>query len=315
MSEHSGVEDRPRIVVVGSSNTDLIVRAPTIPAPGETVLGTSFMTAAGGKGANQAVAAARLGASVTFVGRVGMDDFGDAAVAALERESIDVRWVERDAEAASGVAFIVVNDGGENAIAVAPGANARVDESQVDRAVEAIRDADILLLQLEIPLKVVRHATEIAREAGTMVILNPAPATPLGSELLAAVDVLTPNQGEAAMLSGRAVGGLEEARVAARALRAAGPREVVVTLGTDGALVEGADEQVHVPGVPVQAVDSTAAGDAFSAALAVGLARGGSTGDAARYATRVAALTVTRAGAQPSLPTTEEVEAFDPKLR
>jgi ribokinase len=304
--------DRPRIVVVGSSNTDLVVRAPTIPVPGETVLGSSFMTAAGGKGANQSVAAARLGASVTFVGRVGTDDFGDAAIAALQRELIDVQWVERDAETASGVAFIVVNDAGENAIAVAPGANARLDESHVDRAADAIRDADALLLQLEIPLSVVRHAAGIARSADTLVILNPAPATPLDSELLAAVDVLTPNQGEAAMLAGRPVGGLEEARAAARALRAAGPKDVVVTLGESGALVEGADEQVHVGGISVEPIDTTAAGDAFSAALAVGLAGGRSMSEAARYATRVAALTVMRAGAQPSLPTAEEVERFEP---
>jgi ribokinase len=309
-SESAGA-DRLRIVVVGSSNTDLVVRAPAIPAPGETVLGTSFMTAAGGKGANQAVAAARLGASVTFVGRVGTDNFGDAAVQALEREMIDVRLVERDAEAASGVAFIVVNDAGENAIAVAPGANARLDERQVDRAADAIREADVLLLQLEIPLNVVRYTACMARDAGARVILNPAPASPLDSELLAAVDVLTPNQGEAAMLAGRPVGGVEEARVAARALRAAGPTDVVVTLGENGALVEGAEEQTHLPGVRVQSVDSTAAGDAFSAALAVGLGRGESVVYAARYATRVAALTVTRAGAQPSLPTAEEVEAFE----
>jgi ribokinase len=299
-------------VVVGSSNTDLVVRAPTIPMPGETVLGSSFMTAAGGKGANQAVAAARLGASVTFVGRLGTDDLGDAALAALEREMIDVRFVERDPETASGVAFIVVNDAGENAITVASGANARLDVTQVDRAADAIREADVLLLQLEIPLSVVRYAAGIARGAGTLIILNPAPATPLDSELLAAVDVLTPNQGEAAMLSGRPVGGLEEARAAARALRAAGPKHVVVTLGASGALVEGAAEHLHVGGVRVESVDTTAAGDAFSAALAVALARDESVSEAARYATRVAAITVTRAGAQPSLPTTGEVEGFKP---
>lgn len=302
---------RPRIVVVGSSNTDLVVRAPTIPTPGETVLGSSFMTAAGGKGANQAVAAARLGAKVTFVGRTGSDDFGDAALAALERETIDVRLVERDAEAPSGVAFIVVNDAGENAIAVAPGANGRLDEGQVDRSAETIRRADVLLLQLEIPLSVVRYAAGIAREAGTLVILNPAPAAPLDSELLAAVDVLTPNQGEAGMLAGRPVGGLDEARAAARALRAAGPADVVVTLGANGALVEGATDQAHLGGFRVEPVDTTAAGDAFSAALAVRLGRGESVITAARYATRVAAITVTRAGAQPSLPTAEEVERFE----
>jgi ribokinase len=313
----------PRIVVVGSSNTDLVVRAPTIPTPGETVLGSSFMTAAGGKGANQAVAAARLGATVTFVGRLGSDDFGDAALSALEHEGIDVSFVVRDPEAPSGVAFIVVSDSGENAITVAPGANSRLTEVDVERAAAAIQSADALLLQLEIPMEAVRCAVRIAGEAGTRVILNPAPAAPLDPELLACVDTLTPNQGEAAALAGsleapgegplegRSTGDLEEARTAAKALCAAGARNVVVTLGAEGALIESPGEHAQLPGVPVKPIDTTAAGDAFSAALAVRLASGDGLAAAAEYANRVAAIAVTQAGAQPSLPKAGEVEAPD----
>jgi ribokinase len=226
---------RPRIIVIGSSNTDLVVRAGRIPAPGETVLGSSYMTAAGGKGANQAVAAARLGADVTFVARIGADTFGDVALDGFAREGICTDFVMRDQASHSGVALIVVDDHGENAIAVAPGANGRMTEEDVDRARDCIAEADGLLLQLETPLAVVHHAAAIAREAGVPTILNPAPARSLSPELLRAVSVLTPNQAEAECLTGIPVRDTVAARRAAEALRAAGVPAVVVTLGASGA--------------------------------------------------------------------------------
>ncbi len=300
----------PSIVVVGSSNTDLVVRAPALPGPGETVLGSAFLVAPGGKGANQAVAAARLGARVTLVARLGADEFGDRALAALRREGIDTTFVARDAEAASGVALIVVSESGENAIAVAPGANMRLAAADVDRAAPAIREADALLLQLETPLPTVRHAATLAMKAGVPVILNPAPAAPLAGELLSRVSVLTPNELEAAALTGTSASGVDAARQAALRLHASGVADVVITLGREGALMEGEAGSGHVPGCAVTAVDTTAAGDAFNGALAVALAEGASLERAVRFANRAAALSITRPGAQPSLPTREAVESF-----
>ena len=300
----------PRIVVVGSSNTDLVVRAPALPGPGETVLGSAFLVAPGGKGANQAVAAARLGARVTLVARLGADEFGDRALAAFGREGIDTTFVARDAEAASGVALIVVSESGENAIAVAPGANMRLTAADVDRAAPAIREADMLLLQLETPLPTVRHAATLAMKAGVPVILNPAPAAPLAGELLSRVSVLTPNELEAAALTGASASGVDAARQAALRLHASGVRDVVITLGREGALMEGEAGSGHVPGCAVTAVDTTAAGDAFNGALAVALAEGASLARAVRFANRAAALSVTGPGAQPSLPTRDAVESF-----
>ncbi len=299
----------PRIVVVGSSNTDLVVRAPALPGPGETVLGSAFLVAPGGKGANQAVAAARLGGRVTLVARLGADEFGDRALAALGREGVDTTFVARDAEAASGVALIVVSESGENAIAVAPGANMRLTAADVDRAAPAIREADMLLLQLETPLPTVRHAATLAMRAGVPVILNPAPAAPLG-ELLSRVSVLTPNEPEAAALTGGSASGVDADRQAALRLHASGVRDVVITLGREGALMEGEAGSGHVPGCAVTAVDTTAAGDAFNGALAVALAEGASLGRAVRFANRAAALSTTEPGAQSSLPTREAVESF-----
>ena len=300
----------PRIVVVGSSNTDLVVRAPALPAAGQTVLGTSFFRAAGGKGANQAVAAARLGARVTLVARVGRDEFGEAALSNLQREGIDTSFVVRDPEAPSGVALIVVSAQGENAIAVAPGANALLEQEDVDRAAEEIEAADILLLQLETPMPTVAHAVSRATDAGVPVILNPAPAAPVDVRVLRDVSVLTPNTGEAIALTGGRGSGVEAARLAARKLRAAGVRRVIVTLGPEGALLEEAEMSVVRRARSVAVVDTTAAGDAFNGALAVALAEGASLEAAAAFANRAAALSTTREGAQPSLPTRAEVDSF-----
>ena len=226
------------IVVVGSLNMDLVVRTPRLPRPGETIIGgEAFQTLPGGKGANQAVAAARLGAQVTMVGCVGEDDFGRALLANLEAEGVDHRFVRRDEEAATGVAFIVVDDEGQNSIVVASGANHRLTPADVEAAGELFAGAEMLLLQLESPLAVVQRAAEVARAHGVTVILNPAPAQPLPPELLALVDVLVPNESETALLSGQPVGEEEEAAAAAGALRRQGVETVILTLGARGALL------------------------------------------------------------------------------
>lgn len=302
----------PKIVVVGSSNTDMVVKTPHIPAPGETVLGGEFLMAAGGKGANQAVAAARLGAEVTFVARVGRDVFGEQAQAGFRREGLDTRYVVTDPQAASGVALIFVDAGGENSIAVAPGANARLSPDDARRAREAIEAADVLLLQSEIPPETVLAAAETAHRAGVRVILNPAPAPPqpLPADLLACVDVLTPNESEASLLTGTQVVDTDDAEQAARRLLEQGVGAVIVTLGARGALVVTPAGQQLVPSFPVDVVDTTAAGDAFNGGLAVALAGKKSLEEAVRFASACGALATTRMGAQPSLPTAGEVEAF-----
>jgi ribokinase len=301
------------IVVVGSSNTDMVVRVPHLPAPGETVLGGSFLMAAGGKGANQAVAAARLGAQVKLVAGVGQDVFGEAALLGLEREGIDTQHISVDLETASGVALITVDDTGENSIAVAPGANRRLSPTDVQRAQAAILDADVLLLQLEVPLETVQMAAELAHQAGVRVILNPAPApgSPLPPALLACVDVLTPNEKEAGDLTGAP----DSLGQAARRLLDMGVETVVITLGARGALIATPEGQQTVPGFPVEAVDTTAAGDAFNGGLAAALAEGRPLAEAVRFANACGALAATRLGAQPSLPTAEEVDVFLVKRR
>ncbi len=299
---------RPKIVVVGSSNTDFVVRVPNIPSPGETVLGTTFATVAGGKGANQAVAAARLGAAVTFVACIGSDVWGDAALDAYASEWINTEYVVRDPETPSGVALITVDERGENAIAVAGGANGRLSRADVDAAAHAIREADVVVLQLETPLDTVMHAAELGEDGGAWVLLNPAPASgPLERTLLRHVSVLTPNLGEAAILSGQPVPDPVEALSAARHLRTQGAVNVIVTMGENGVLVEGEDGAGEIPAPSVEVVDTTAAGDAFMGGLAVALGEGRPLLEAARFGVQVAAASVTRPGAQPSLPTREEL--------
>ncbi len=302
----------PHIVVVGSSNTDMVVKSQRIPAPGETVTGGQFVMAAGGKGANQAVAAARLGAHVTFVARVGTDVFGDQAVVGYEDEGIDTGLILRDAEHHTGVALILVDDQGENLISVASGANHALTVADVDRAAHRIREADLLMLQLECPLEVVRHAARLAAQAGVAVVLDPAPAPdgPLEEGLLRDATYLTPNESEAQRLTGIAVSDEASAQAAAQKLLAAGARNVIVTLGAKGAVVACGGACQTVPSFSVEAKDSTAAGDAFNGGLAVALAQGKPLAEAVRYASMVGALSVTRMGAQPSLPTADEVRKF-----
>jgi ribokinase len=288
----------------------MVVRTPTLPQPGETVLGGQFLLNPGGKGANQAVAAARLGATVTFLARVGDDIFGEQALEQLKKERIDTRYVLPTAHKASGIALITVDDKGENTIAVAPGANAHLSATDMEAAREAIHQAGIVLTQLEIPLATVEKLTQLAQEAGKRVILNPAPARDLPDSLLEQLFVITPNEMEAAMLTGIPVTDLASAERAARALSARGTPFVIITLGKSGALLWDGATATHLPAPQVEAIDTTAAGDVFNGALAVGLDEGMSLAEAALFANHAAALSVTRRGAQSAAPTHAETAAF-----
>jgi ribokinase len=302
----------PRIVVVGSSNTDMVVKSQRIPAPGETVTGGTFILAPGGKGANQAVAAARLGGQVAFIAKVGDDVFGQQAIAGYQKEGIATDWIFRDPAHSTGVALILVDEKGENLISVASGANHALTPDDVIRAADVIRIADIVLLQLEIPMDVVACAARLAYEAGVPVILDPAPAPakPLDGELLRHVAYVKPNETEAERLTGIAVHDEASARKAAQKLLQSGVRGAIVTLGAKGAVWVTDRETGSLPGFSIHAVDTTAAGDAFTGGLACALARGDSLEQSIRYASLVGALSATRLGAQPSLPTAAEVEQF-----
>jgi ribokinase len=298
------------IVVVGSSNTDMIIRVPRIPRAGETLLGGEFLTAAGGKGANQAVGAARAGGKVALIARVGRDAFGDQAIASLRRDGVDVSCVFRDKLAASGVALIFVAKDGENSIAVAGGANAKLSPADVKKAAGVIRSAAVLVAQLETPLATVTAAAELAVKAGVPVILNPAPARPLPNSLLELISILTSNETEAELLTGIKVTDEAAAAKACAKLRSRGVRTVILTLGERGAFLADVDGQRRVPGFKVKTVDSTAAGDIFNGALGVALAEGKTVLDAVRFANAAAALSVTRLGAQPSAPIRADIEKF-----
>ena len=297
-----------RITVVGSLNMDLVVRAPRIPRPGETILGGEFHTAPGGKGANQAVAAARLGGHVSMIGRVGSDAFAQSLLDSLAADGVDHAFVTQDPEAATGVAFIVVDDAGENSIVVASGANMCLSPADVDAAEAVIADADVLLLQLETPLAAVARAAELARAHGATVILNPAPACPLPQELLALIDVLVPNESEAALLTDMPVGNQVEAKAAAVALCELGVGTAILTLGERGALLAQPGGTELLPAFEVTPVDTTAAGDAFVGGFGVALAEGRSLPEAVRWGNAAGALATTKLGAQPSLPTRQMVK-------
>jgi ribokinase len=289
---------------------DLVVEVPTIPLPGETVLGKNFATFPGGKGANQAVAAARLGAQVSLIGRVGQDAFGDQLLASAQADGIDVTHVGRDETAATGVAMIAVDEQGQNSIAVASGANFCLTADHVREAWAALEEVDLLVMPLETPLETIETAVSLANESGATVVLNPAPARSLPAELLASVDVLVPNEPETAQLAALPVNTEAESHDAARELLNLGVGNVVLTLGSRGALVlDGKTENFTlVPAREVQVVDTTAAGDAFVAGLAVGLGEGKPLIEAAQFANAVGALAVTKQGAQPSMPAREEVD-------
>lgn len=296
-----------KIFVVGSTNIDMVVRTTHIPVPGETVLGGAFFMNPGGKGANQAVSVARLGGEIVFVSKIGKDIFGQQSFRLLENEHMDVRYIRQDGERPSGVALITVDQNGENSIVVAPGANAGLSPSDLEPALPEIAAADSLLLQLEIPLTTVDYITRYASEEGVRVILNPAPAAMLPPGLLQHIDILTPNKKEASILSGIDVTDLESAKAAAKAIRDQGVKSVVITLGAAGALILEKDVFHNVPSMKVETVDSTAAGDVFNGALAVALAEGRNLVESVGFACQAAAISVTRPGAQSSIPYRREL--------
>jgi ribokinase len=300
----------PHICVVGSANVDLTFRTARLPRVGETVAGQAFHLGFGGKGANQAVTAARLGARVTLIGKVGRDVFGEQTLAHYRAEGVDTTHLRVDPDRPSGTAAIVVDDEARNCIIVVPGANEALSPADVRAAANAIGSADVLLCQLEVPVETTLEAFRVARAAGVRTALNPAPAAPLPPELLALADLCIPNETEAELLTGQPVTTPAEAEAAAHSLLRRGPRAVLVTLGSRGVLVADAEGAEHLPALPVAAVDPTGAGDAFIGGLAVFLAEGCPLSEAARRANAVAALSVTRLGTQTAFPRREEVEAF-----
>lgn len=297
----------PRITIVGSANMDLTFKSASLPRPGETVFGTEFYQGFGGKGANQAVAAARLGACVSFVGKVGKDDFGRAIREQLIREGVDIRHLGIDAERPTGTAAILVDDAGENSIVGVPGANLGLTPEDAHQAAELLQSSAIVLAPCETMIETIAEAFRIASEAGRMCILNPAPARELPDELLAMLDICVPNETELRMLTGRSTESLEDVVAAAELLRSRGVETVIVTLGSRGSLVVTESGQTHFPGVPVTAVDTSGAGDAFCGALAAALAEGDLLSEAVRQANIVAAISVTKPGTQASYPLRKEV--------
>jgi ribokinase len=300
-----------KIVVVGSLNMDLVVRVVRIPNPGETILGQDFLTIPGGKGANQAVAAARMGGNVTMVGCVGRDSFGDTLVDNLSKEGIDVSHIQQNNQTATGVASITVDEKGQNSIVVTSGANMKITPLQIENAFQKIDDISIVVLQLETPVACVGKAIEIAKARKALVLLNPSPVTAIPENLYPMIDVLVPNEIELAQLTDNPSRCLQETSANAQKLISRGVKSIIVTLGRQGVLVVGENLKItHLQGHEVLVVDTTAAGDAFMGGLAVGLAEGLLLPEAACLGNATAALSVTRMGAQPSLPHRKEVEDF-----
>lgn len=297
----------PKICVVGSSNIDLISRVPRLPRLGETLVGHSFHLGYGGKGANQAVMAAKLGARVTMVTRVGRDVFGEGTLRNYREQGIDTTYLRFDDERFSGVAPIFVDDSAQNVIVIVPGANLGLSPADVQDAAPALRAADVVVCQLEVPVETTLEAFRIAKSADVRTILNPAPAAPLPDELLRLTDLCVPNESEAETLTGRTG---EEVEAAARALRLRGPQAVIITLGERGALFTDAEAVEYIPPIRVIAVDPTGAGDAFIGSLAVFWAEGLLVREAIRRANAVAAFSVTRIGTQVSFPTRSVSDAF-----
>jgi len=296
------------IYVIGSSNTDMVIKSDKIPARGETILGGTFFMNPGGKGANQAVAAARLGGQVALVANVGNDLFGQQSIAHFQKEKINTNFISIDPILASGVALINVDSLGENSITVAPGSNGNLTIVHVDRALDAIPTKSIVLLQLEIPMATVEHVIRQSYKRGHRVMLNPAPAQKLGKEILNNLFLITPNESEAELLTGVRISDSKSAELAAEQLHQLGAVNVVITLGAKGAFIHSKELVQMIPAPPAFAIDTTAAGDCFNGALAVALSEGFSLGDAVYFACKAASLSVTRMGAQVSMPYREEVE-------
>jgi ribokinase len=296
------------IVVVGSINTDMVVRSPKIPIAGQTLMGSDFQTTGGGKGANQAVAAARLGGNVTLVGKVGSDGFGAEAIQNFQKEKINTVFISIDPIEKSGVALIVIDENGENMIVVASGANGTINDSDLDKAESAFQQAFIILFQLEIALPIVEKGIKLAKKYNKKTILNPAPAALLPDEIFSQIDIFTPNQTEAEFYTNIAVNNVDDAANAAALLHKKGIEVVIITMGEQGAYISSPTYNGLIPGFQAgKVVDTVAAGDTFCGALAIGISEGISIEDAVKFANAAAALSVTKAGAQASVPFKNEV--------
>ncbi len=299
------------IVVIGSSNTDMVVRTSKFPAPGETIMGGAFFMFSGGKGANQAVAAARMGGSVVFIGKTGDDIFGHRAMEELRKEGIDTQFTSKEAGKASGTAMILVDEKGENEIVVAPGANDSLAAADIAKAAQLLHAGNVVLLQLEIPLDTVLYAAQTAFAAGAKVILNPAPARPLPAALFTCLYLITPNETEAELLTGVTITDRYSAKSAAEVLLKAGVQQVIITMGAQGTFFTDGKIELMIASPRVQAVDTTAAGDVFNGVLATAITGPVDWPAAIALACRAAALSVTRMGAQASMPYRQEVTEWN----
>jgi ribokinase len=302
--------ERVRVLVIGSMNMDLVVQTPRVPVDGETIVGTAFNRYFGGKGANQAVAAARQGAKTIMAGRVGRDLFGQDQIQSLQSEQINTDYVVVDDKHASGIASIILDEQGSNRIIVVPGANGAVTKEDVDALSPVLAQCDVLVVQLEIPIDTVLYAIKKAHGLGVKVVLNPAPANSLPEDIYKHISVITPNESEAQLLTGIEVKDLSSAKSAAQVLLDKGVEQVVITLGSRGVYGLTKTNEFHLPAHKVTPVDTVAAGDTFTGALAVMIGEGQSLEDGARYANAASAIAVTRHGAQPSIPQRDEVVSF-----
>ncbi|WP_020533828.1 ribokinase [Flexithrix dorotheae] len=298
---------KSKITVIGSSNTDMVVQSSKLPAPGETVLGGKFIMNPGGKGANQAVAASKLGGEVTFIAKLGNDIFGREAIHGFDKEGIHTKYISTHEDQPSGVALIMVDDHGENSISVALGANATLNTEDIDKGLEVISNSDYVLMQLEIPIKAVNYAAKKASENGVKVVLNPAPAQSLSDELLGNLHIITPNETEAQLLTGVKVTDVNSAQKAAEILKSKGVEMVIITLGSKGAYVFTDEFKGLIIAPKVTPIDTTAAGDTFNGALVVALGEGMNIQEAVEFSNKAAAISVTRLGAQASTPYREEL--------
>ncbi|HSZ33442.1 MAG TPA: ribokinase [Puia sp.] len=302
---------KPSIVVIGSSNTDMVIKTGHLPGPGETILGGTFLMNPGGKGANQAVAAARMGGNIIFICKTGADVFGKQSARLLQEEGIDTSLLISDPALPSGVALITVDKNGENCIVVASGANANLSSSDLLPALQVISESSLVLMQLEIPLETVSYVASFSFENNIPVILNPAPACALPDILLRNISILTPNKTEAEMLTGIRIDDIPSAKQAAQKIKGRGVKTVIITLGSKGALVFDKNVFTEIPALSVTAVDTTAAGDTFNGSLVVALSEGKNIIEATKYACKASAISVTRIGAQASIPFKWEVDAFE----
>ena len=297
-----------RIIVIGSSNTDMVIQSGKLPLPGETVLGGDLIMNAGGKGANQAVAAAKLGGNVTFIAKVGDDQFGNSAIREFEDVGIDSRYVVKDPERPSGVALIMVDQNGENCISVALGANQSLNAQDIDRAESIFKESSYILVQLEVPLSTIEYASSKAKAFDIPVVLNPAPAQPLSDDLYRNVHIITPNETETELLTGIQLDNDEQLKLAGQYFRNKGVSTVIITLGSRGAYVLSENVDVIIPGFSAEVKDTTAAGDTFNGALVVALSEGKSIQSAVQFANKAASVSVTRMGAQQSIPLRNELD-------